>query len=284
MMRVTIFGARGSMATPGAAMARYGGNTSTVEVRSDDDTLLVLDAGTGIRRLGEEISPDIARVDILLTHLHMDHIQGLGFFRPLYDPKVEVHIWGPASSTLSLSGRLSRYLSPPLFPIHFRDLPYVVCHEVPRPTFAIGPFQIKTSLICHPDPTVGYRIEMEGSSFTYLPDHEPALCLSKGRWPEPAWISGYELALATDLLIHDAQYTDEEYKLRIGYGHSSYRHALEFATLSNASEVITFHHDPSHDDAVLDQILKDSVRRLKPTCKVSGGYEGSVFDLSAKSS
>ena len=279
MMRVTLFGTRGSVATPEPAMAGYGGNTSTVEICGNDDAVLVLDAGTGIRSLGEKISRDTARVDILLTHLHMDHIQGLGFFCPLYDPKIDVHIWGPASSTLSLGERLSRYLSPPLFPVHFRDLPCVTCHEVPRPTFEIGPFRIQSSLICHPDPTVGYRIEREGSTVTYLPDHEPALCLSRGQWPDPAWISGYELALSADLLIHDAQYTDEEYKLYVGHGHSSYRHALEFADLAHASEIVTFHHDPSHDDATLDQLLKDSVSQLKPACKVSAGRERAVFEV-----
>ena len=138
-MRVTLFGTRGSLAAPGAETNRYGGNTSTVEVCANDGTLLVLDAGTGIRRLAKQIPLATTRIDILLTHLHMDHIQGLGFFGPLYDPGVDVHIWGPASSMLRLEARLSRYLSPPLFPVHLRDLPKVVCHEVPRPPFDIGP-------------------------------------------------------------------------------------------------------------------------------------------------
>ena len=138
-MRVTLFGTRGSLAAPGAETNQYGGNTSTVEVCANDGTLLVLDAGTGIRRLAKQIPLATARIDILLTHLHMDHIQGLGFFGPLYDPGVDVHIWGPASSMLRLEARLSRYLSPPLFPVHLRDLPKVVCHEVPSPPFDIGP-------------------------------------------------------------------------------------------------------------------------------------------------
>jgi Beta-lactamase superfamily domain len=146
LMRVTLFGTRGSLAAPGAETTRYGGNTSTVEVCANDGTLLVLDAGTGIRRLAKQIPLAIPRIDILLTHLHMDHIQGLGFFGPLYDPGVDVHIWGPASSMLRLEARLSRYLSPPLFPVHLRDLPKVVCHEVPRPPFEIGPFRIRTAL------------------------------------------------------------------------------------------------------------------------------------------
>ena len=132
-MRVTLFGTRGSLAAPGAETNQYGGNTSTVEVCANDGTLLVLDAGTGIRRLAKQMPLATTRIDILLTHLHMDHIQGLGFFGPLYDPGVDVHIWGPASSMLRLEARLSRYLSPPLFPVHLRDLPKVVCHEVHVP-------------------------------------------------------------------------------------------------------------------------------------------------------
>ena len=147
----------------------------------------------------------------------MDHIQGLGFFSPLYNPAVEVHLWGPASSILSLEARLSRYLSPPLFPIHLRDLPSVSCHHVP-PSFDIGPFHILTALVSHPGPTVGYRIEADGGVISYLSDHEPALCRRNGRWPGREWVSGFDLAAETDLLIHDAQYTDEEYDSHVGWG------------------------------------------------------------------
>jgi phosphoribosyl 1,2-cyclic phosphodiesterase len=278
-MRVTLFGTRGSVAAPGPETARYGGNTSTVEVRGDDGTLLLLDAGTGIRRLGAGVPKETRRVDILLTHLHMDHIQGLGFFGPLYNPGVEVHIWGPASGTLSLEARLLRYLSPPLFPVHLHDLPSIVCHEVPRPPFAIGPFRIRTALVCHPNPTVGYRIEEQGRIVAYLPDHEPALGLQDGRWLEPEWSSGYDLAAGADLLIHDAQYTDEEYAHCVGWGHSTYRHALEFAARVGAKEIVLFHHDPSHDDAMLEQLLADAVRRFKPSLRVSRGCEGAVFEV-----
>ncbi len=281
-MRVTLFGTRGSVAAPGPETARYGGNTSTVEVQGDDGTLLVLDAGTGIRRLGAQIPKATRRVDILLTHLHMDHIQGLGFFGPLYNPGIDVHIWGPASGTLSLEARLSRYLSPPLFPVHLRDLPGIVCHEIPQPPFAIGPFRILTALVCHPNPTVGYRIEEQGAIVAYLPDHEPALGLQGGRWLEPAWTSGYDIAAGADLLIHDAQYTDEEYARCVGWGHSTYRHAFEFAARVGAKEVVLFHHDPAHDDEMLERLLADALRRFKPALRVSGGREGAVFEVASK--
>ncbi len=278
-MRVTLFGTRGSVAAPGPETARYGGNTSTVEVRGADGTVLVLDAGTGLRRLGARLPPATARVDVLLTHLHMDHIQGLGFFGPLYRPDVEVHIWGPASSTLALDARLSRYLSPPLFPVHLRDLPRVTCHGVPRAPFQIGPFRVRASLVCHPNPTVGYRLGEQGRSLAYLPDHEPALGLRDGRWLEPAWSSGYDLAAGADLLIHDAQYTDEEYTGCVGWGHSTYRHAFEFAARVGAKELVPFHHDPSHDDDTLDRLLAEAVRRFEPGYRVSGGCEGAVFEV-----
>jgi phosphoribosyl 1,2-cyclic phosphodiesterase len=278
-MRVTLFGTRGSVPAPGPDTAHFGGNTPSVEVRGEDGTVLVLDAGTGIRRLGTQLPPDVTRVDILLTHLHMDHIQGLGFFGPLYRPDVEAHIWGPASSTMPLEVRLSRYLSPPLFPVHLRDLPNIACHEVAQSSFTIGPFRIETALVCHPNPTVGYRIEEGGRIMAYLPDHEPALCVGDGNWLEPEWTSGYDLAAGADLLIHDAQFTDKEYEGCVGWGHSAYRHAFEFARRVGAKEVVLFHHDPAHDDNTIEHLLDEAVRLFKPMFRVSGGREGAVFEL-----
>ena len=153
-MQVTLWGTRGSLATPGAETARYGGNTSCVGVHGRAGTLLVLDAGTGIRRFAKTIADSVQRIDVLLTHLHMDHILGLGFFSPLYRPDVEVHIWGPASSTQNLQARLKRYLSPPLFPVRLNELPCtLVLHEVPRGDADIGEFRVSSALVCHPGPT-----------------------------------------------------------------------------------------------------------------------------------
>ena len=156
---------------------RYGGNTSCVEVCSDDPThVVVLDAGTGVCALGAAWDPTVSRVDVLLSHLHIDHILGLGFFSALFQAGLEVHIWGPASTTQPLRERLSRYLSPPLFPVRLRDLPCrLSLHDVPLGRFEIPGFAVRSALCATPGPTVGYRLEDQHGSLAYVPDHEPAL-------------------------------------------------------------------------------------------------------------
>lgn len=277
-MKVTFWGTRGSLATPGPETARYGGNTACVQVTGRDGTVLVLDAGTGIRRLGMALDPTLPRVDILLTHLHMDHLQGLGFFRPLRTPGKEVHIWGPASTLLSLHARLVRYLSPPLFPVVLRELECrLTLHQVPTERVAIGAFEVETALVCHPDPTVGFRI-CEGSAVvTYLPDHEPAL----GAPPNlpPDWISGHVLAQDADLLIHDAQYTADEYAERVGWGHSSMTQTIEFAEVARVKQLAPFHHDPGHSDEDLDRLFAELVAKTRPNFAVTPAIEGMSITL-----
>jgi len=279
MMRVTLWGTRGSLATPGAETARYGGNTSCVEVRGADGTVLILDAGTGIRRLAASLPPSLRRVDVLLTHLHMDHIQGLGFFPPLYDPEIEVHVWGPASTTLGLRARLMRYLSPPLFPVNLRDLPCrLTLHEVPCGDFDLGMFRVSSALVCHPGPTVGYRIAAGGEVLSYLPDHEPALGVR--RFPHEAeWTSGYALASGVDLLLHDAQYDHHEYPERVGWGHSAFEHAFAFAALAEVRRFVPIHHDPAHDDHEIDRLIAEAVSTINPPFAVIPGTEGAVFEV-----
>lgn len=255
-MKVTFWGTRGSVASPGPETTRYGGNTSCVEIRGEDGTLLILDAGTGIRRLGEAITPETKRIDILLSHLHMDHINGLGFFDPLFFPETQVHIWGPASTTMGLRARLSRYLSPPTFPVRLRDLPcQLELHDVvPIEELQLGPFHVQASLVCHPGPTVGYRITEGNASIAYLSDHEPALGVLD--FPEePEWTSGFDLAQGVDFLIHDAQYTHDEYPRFVGWGHSSIPQVLAFARLAGVKTLVPFHFDPAHSDDMLDQLF-----------------------------
>jgi ribonuclease BN (tRNA processing enzyme) len=220
----------------------------------DDHHLVVLDAGTGITALGETIGPEVERVDVLLSHLHMDHILGLGFFQPLFTPGLEVHLWGPPSTTLDLHDRLTRYLSPPLFPVVLRDLPCELhLHDTPMAAFDLAGVTVRAALVCHPGPTVGYRLDDGQSTMAYLSDHEPAL-MSVDFPGSPEWTSGYGLAAGVDLLIHDAQYLDDQYVHRLGWGHSSISHALAFAELCRVRHLVAFHHDPARDDAALDRI------------------------------
>jgi phosphoribosyl 1,2-cyclic phosphodiesterase len=277
-MRVTLWGTRGSLATPGPETARYGGNTSCVEVRGREGTVLVLDAGTGIRRLAATLPDSVRRVDLLLTHLHMDHIQGLGFFAPLYRPDIEVHIWGPASTTLSLQTRLTRYLSPPLFPVRLRELPCQL-HEVPGGEVDIGEFRVSSALVCHPDPTVGYRISAAEGVVTYLPDHEPALGATPYKFLQREWTSGGSLAAGADLLIHDSQYDTAEYAGHIGWGHSSLKQTLDFGALTEVKHLVPFHHDPAHTDADLDRLMAAAMEEAKPAYQVTPGLEGATFEL-----
>jgi phosphoribosyl 1,2-cyclic phosphodiesterase len=278
-MKVTLWGTRGSLATPGPETVRFGGNTSCVSVEGSDGTLLVLDGGTGIRKLGISLSQDLKRVCILLTHLHMDHVQGLPFFAPLRRKGVEVHIWGPASTTLSLRSRLLRYLSPPLFPISAREiLSDLHFHELPTGKIEIGDLLVTAQLILHPNPTMGYRIQDNNNALTYLPDHEPSLGVRK--FPISAeWTSGYALAEGADLLIHDAQYTAIEYKSRIGFGHSSIIHAVRFAELTGVGQFVPFHHDPAHGDDMLDQMFAETVAEVGPSFTFTPGVEGAVFEV-----
>jgi phosphoribosyl 1,2-cyclic phosphodiesterase len=279
-MRVTLWGTRGSLPSPGPETTQYGGNTSCVEVCAADNSRLVLDAGTGIRRLGQAIADQVQRVDLLLTHLHMDHIQGLGFFEPLFRPATEVHIWGPSSTTLDLRTRLTRYLSPPLFPVRIRDLPrQPEFHDAASlGRFQIGPFAVQAELVCHPGPTVGYRIDADGVSVAYLPDHEPALGLDE--FPgDPDFIPGLGLARDVDLLIHDAMYTAAEYPQHVGWGHSSLEQAIAFAGAAGAKRLVAFHHDPSHNDETLDRLFAEATASPLP-CELVRGLEGASFEVS----
>jgi ribonuclease BN (tRNA processing enzyme) len=276
-MKINLWGVRGSMQTFSPATKNYGSRTSCVMV-SEDDHLLILDAGSGIQQY-ESIHFSKKRIDVLLTHLHMDHILGLGFFTPFFDPGKEVHIWGPMITSQSLRSRLGRYLSPPLFPVLLRDLPCkLTFHEIGNSEFEVENFKIKTNYIIHPGPTVGFRVSGKNSVFTYLPDHEPALGRD-GMIRDTKWISGFDLASGSDLLFHDGQYTEEEYQDKKGWGHSSMKDAILFATLSSAKHLLIAHHDPGHSDDQLSKLYEDLQLNNENRFNYEMAEEGMEFEL-----
>jgi phosphoribosyl 1,2-cyclic phosphodiesterase len=277
-VKATIWGARGSVPTPGLETMRYGANTSCVQLTLSDGTLLVLDAGTGIRALGLSLAPLQGPVHILLTHLHLDHIQGLMFFAPCLHPDAELVVWGPgppaapAVAAVSLADRIATYISAPLSPVEVRELPcHVSFREAEASEWRIGPATVRAESVSHRGPTLGYRIEDAGQTLAYIPDHEPALGADLATL-EDDWISGFELARGADLLIHDGQYADSEYPSHAGWGHSALSHSLAFARRTAAARTVLFHHDPLHSDDFLDAHGTDA-RRDWATL---GGAEGAV--------
>ncbi len=260
-MKLKIWGSRGSIPAPGPETMRYGGNTSCVELTLSDGSKLILDAGTGIRDLGMAIPETEQPIHILLTHLHLDHIQGLMFFEPLFRPQAEIYIWGPASPEASLRDRVARYISAPLAPVEIRELPSLLTfRETDALEWQVGPARIRAQAVTHRGPTLGYRIEDAGTTIAYIPDHEPGLGAPLDTTSDE-WISGFDLARGASLLIHDCQYTDDEYRFHLGWGHCPIGDALMFAQRTDVDRVLMFHHDPLHSDRFLDAMAHEVLAR-----------------------
>jgi ribonuclease BN (tRNA processing enzyme) len=241
-------------------MNRYGGNTSSVQLVLDSGEQLLLDSGTGIRALGLSLTAS-PHVNILLTHLHLDHIQGLMFFPPCFHADAEITIWGPASPEALLEHRIARYISAPLSPVEVRELPCSVSfRDTPPSEWRIGSATIVCEAVNHRGPTLGFRITEGDTTVCYIPDHEPVLG-TELETVDPEWISGFDLARDADLLIHDCQYTDDEYPGHVGWGHSGMSDALTFASRVGARRLLLFHHDPLHADDFLDRLHAEARER-----------------------
>ncbi len=261
-MRVRFWGTRGSCPSPGEATARYGGNTTCVEVRTDDGELVILDAGTGIRELGRTLVQQAdgrpIRGDVFFSHAHWDHIQGLPFFTPAFQAGNHFTLWGSPSLERSLEVVLRQQMSPVVFPVAFDQLSARM--EVRKLTEHrhSGPgYEIRAINVRHPGSALGFRLSPSGDpsrSMIFIPDNE----LDRDGDQADAASSREALvdfARGASVLIHDSMYTGAEYMEHRGWGHSSYRDAVDFAIAAEVETLVLFHHEPDRSDAALDEML-----------------------------
>jgi phosphoribosyl 1,2-cyclic phosphodiesterase len=273
-MKLRLWGTRGSIPAPGPSTVRYGGNTSCAEVRLADDTLIILDAGSGIRPLGASLGQ--CEATLLLSHYHWDHIQGFPFFGPAYSPESRVHVFGPESNGEGPEDYLAGQMMTPYFPAAPSQLVGVERFEVTHPhPFAVGSAVIHSGRVCHPGITVGYRIEADGQTLVYISDNEVDLASTALR------ASMIELAAGADVLIHDCQYNEGEYAIRHGWGHSTPRQAVSLACQAGVRRLILFHHDPSHSDEQVEALAEEA-RRLG-SMEILIGREGETVAVGAPS-
>ena len=269
-LQVRFWGVRGSIPTPERANLGFGGNTACLEVRLANGEVLIFDAGTGIRNLGQALVDDPAvehrSLRVFLTHYHWDHIQGLPFFAPLYDRRNAITFHGSKMS-VGVEAVFGAQMSAPFFPVNFDHLPAskhfveLESSSLELPTATVRWFSMN-----HPQGAVGYRIDSAGASIVYASDHE------FGDQEIDAGIVA--AARGADILIHDAQFTPEEYESHRGWGHSTWQAAIDVARAAEVGRLILFHHDPAHDDQTLEAIERQAREELSAT---DMAREGAVY-------
>ena len=289
-MRVQFWGTRGSIATPGPSTARYGGNTSCIEVRSARGTLVIVDCGTGGHALGQKLMSAGAkglRGHILISHTHWDHIQGIPFFAPLFVPGNEWDIYGPKGLGQSLREALAGQMQYTYFPLTLDQCGAKIrYHDLVEGTFDIDDIKVSTHYLNHPALTLGYRLEADGVAVVYACDHEPhSRVLATGHGE----ITGQDLRHAefitrADLLIHDAQFTAEEYPAKIGWGHSTVEYVVKLSKYAEVKRAALTHHDPLRDDEAIDRLLASIRARLGENASsldVFAAVEGQVVEVAS---
>lgn len=283
----TFWGTRGSIPTPGPKTARFGGNTPCVALSAGGDRLVILDAGSGIRPLGRALldaHPGAMTAEILLTHTHWDHIQGLPFFAPLNRKGNTVRIIGPRQGDVALEAIIDRQTDATVFPIPIKALAaeLTVTEITPGP-FEVDGFRVETFRLRHPGMTLAYRLTPHegGASMAYVTDNE----LGPGGSYDvpPDWRRQLVRFLGdVDLLVHDGMYSDQLAEARAGWGHSTPRQAVELAAESGARHLVLFHHEPDHDDAAIDRLLDEArgaAARSAGALRVDSAMEGLQLNL-----
>ena len=289
-MEVRFWGTRGSIPTPGPHTVRFGGNTSCVEVRTAEGHIFIFDCGTGARPLGEALmAPPVAPVSasILFSHTHWDHIQGFPFFAPAFEPRNTIAVYGPEGGRRSLHDTLARQMELSYFPVELSQLPATLSYtDLGEGAHTIGGARIVAQYLNHPAVTLGYRVEADGAAVVYACDHEP---FGGALWRTDAVPGPVESILHegdrrhahfladADLVIHDAQYTPEEYRWRKSWGHSTFEYVVELACTAGVKRLALTHHDPSHDDAVVAEIERRAravAERRRSPIEVFCAFEG----------
>ncbi len=257
-MLIRCWGARGSIPVSGREYLRYGGDTSCIEIRTADDRIVIVDAGSGIRRLGNRLMEEKRfRYTILFTHTHWDHIMGFPFFRPIYRSGTRISLFGCPFAQNSVREMISRIMTPPNFPVSFDEIKAKIQYrDVCRETFRFGGLTVTSIPISHPDQGMGYRFEENGRSFVFLTDNE----LSH-RHPGGMTYEDYRaFAEGADLLIHDAEYHPRDYRLTRTWGHSVYTDALRLGLDAGVGRLGLYHHNQERTDAAVDEIVADCQR------------------------
>jgi phosphoribosyl 1,2-cyclic phosphodiesterase/ActR/RegA family two-component response regulator len=297
MLRIRFWGTRGSLATPGPTTLRYGGNTSCVEVRTADGTLIVLDCGTGAHGLGQALLASAGHPvcgHLLITHTHWDHIQGFPFFAPLFIPGNQWDLYAPGGWGHHLEATLAGQMEYNYFPVTLEQLGAAIrFHDLIEGQLSLCRARIVTHYMNHPALTLGYRLEVDGVVIVYALDHEPHGRAQVGSGDSGTPAAGaptmhredqrhIEFLAGADLVIHDAQYTVEEYPKKIGWGHTPAEWAVDYALAAGAKRLALFHHDPLRDDDALDRLVEICRQRVVSaggSLDVFAAAEGQVLEL-----
>ena len=285
-MHVRFWGTRGSIASPGDRTARFGGNTSCVELRAPDGTLIVLDCGTGARELGLHLLqtlPQPLRLHLFIGHTHWDHIQGFPFFVPAFIPGAELNVYAPLGFQQSLEEAMAGQMEYSYFPVKLRDLrSRIHFTELEEGFFRVGGVLVETQYLNHTAPTIAYRLSAGGSTIAYVTDHEPFWKPEHGVPQHPGDQRHVAFMHDADLVIHDAQYTEDEYRGRVGWGHATPDYAVDMCLAAGVKRLALFHHDPTHDDTQMAAIEAAARKRVADTgasMEVFAAREGMTLDI-----